>query len=387
MKRKYPFAAAVLFAACCLLSNLRITAQSMKMDSGDSYYLFIGTYSPADSNGIFVYRVDRATGHAAFVSAVSGIENPSFLTLSPDHRFLYAVSETHGGQGGHVYAYSFDAATGSLHYLNRQLSGGDDPCNIITDRSGKWLFVANYSSGSLSVLPVEKDGSAGAAVQTIHHHGRGIKPQQESAHVHCIVQAPGGQDFFVTDLGMDKVFTYRLDERTGTLSAGYPPYTSVLPGSGPRILDFSPDGRHLYLIHELGGEITVFDRQPGKLHIIQTLSNLPEDYHGRIWAADIHLSPDGRFLYASDRDDLNDIVVYSVDPVTGKLAFLSRTSAEGKTPRNFALTPDGAFVLAGHQHGEDITVFKRDAHTGALAFTGERIPIAHAVCLKLIPAK
>jgi 6-phosphogluconolactonase len=379
--------AAVLLAAFCLLYNLRSTAQSMKMDSGDSYYLFIGTYSPADSSGIFVYRFDRASGRAVFVSAVSGIENPSFLTLSPDHRFLYAVSETHGGQGGQVYAYSFDAAKGSLHYLDRQLSGGDDPCNIITDRSGKWLLVANYSSGSLSVLPVEKDGSAGKAVQTIHHHGHGIKPQQQSAHVHCIVQAPGGRDFFVSDLGMDRVFTYELDESTGTLSAGYPPYTAVLAGSGPRILDFSPDGRRLYLIQELGGEITVFDHQPGKLHIVQTLSNLPENYHGRIWAADIHFSPDGRFLYASNRDELNDIVVYSVDPVTGKLAFLSRSPAEGKTPRNFALTPDGAFVLVGHQHGDDIAVFKRNAQSGALTPTRERIPVAHAVCLKLIPAK
>lgn len=386
MKKEARCMAVLFWTVCCLL-NLRSTAQTIKMDSADSYYLFIGTYAPADSNGIFVYRVDRNTGRASFVSAVSGIENPSFLTLSPDHRFLYAVSETHGGQGGHVYAYAFDAAQGKLHYLDKQLSGGDDPCNIITDRSGKWVLVANYSSGSLSVLPVRGDGSVGKAVQTIHHHGHGIKPQQESAHVHCIIQAPGGRDFFVTDLGMDKVFTYELDEDKGILSAGYPPYTSVLPGSGPRILDFSPDGSHLYLIQELGGEITVFEYQPGRLHIIQTISNLPEDYHGRIWAADIHFSPDGRFLYAANRDDLNDIVVYSVDPVTGKLAFISRTSTEGKTARNFALTPDGSFVLVGHQFGDQITVFKRDAHTGTLTLTDARINVPHAVCLKLIPAE
>lgn len=355
------------------------------MQSSHQYYLFIGTYSPADSNGIMVYRFDTGTGEASFVSAVSGIENPSFLTLSPDYRFLYAVSEMHGEAGGEVYAYAFDGQTGKLRFINKQLSNGKDPCNLVTDKTGKWLFVANYSSGNFSEFPIEQDGSIGKLKQTIQHHGRGIHlPQQSEAHVHCVIPAPNNRDIFVTDLGLDKVFTYELDAANGKLKAGDPPFTTVLPGSGPRILKFSPDGKFLYLIHEIGGDITVFSYTPGKLKIIQTLSDIPEIFHGRIWAADIHFSPDGKFLYASNRDDLNDIVTYSVNKTTGKLTFKNRIPSGEKTPRYFTLTPDGTFLLAGHKNGADITIFERNNESGLLANTGKRIHVPHTVCMKMI---
>src|SRR5690606_17850802 len=159
------------------------------------YYLFIGTYAPADSESIFVYRFDAETGEAVLISGVSGIENPSFLTLSPDHRFLYAVSDTHGKEGGEVYAYALDKKSGKLRFINKQQSNGKDPCNLVLDKTGKWLFVANYSSGNFSVLPVEADGAIGAPVQTIQHHGQGVHlPQQGAAHVHCVIPAPNNRD-------------------------------------------------------------------------------------------------------------------------------------------------------------------------------------------------
>lgn len=352
----------------------------------NEYYLFIGTYSPADSNSIFVYKFNSDSGKATFISAVSDIENPSFLTISPDHKNVYAVSETH--KNGKVNAYSFDADKGHLTYINQQLSGGDDPCNIITDTSGKWLFVANYSSGSLSVLPIETDGSVGKVHQNIAHQGHGINPdRQAEAHVHCAVMAPNNKDLFVTDLGMDQVFTYSFNEKTGHLSLGNPPIKDVTPGSGPRLMEFSPSGKYLYLIHEMSGQLTVFEYQSGKLIQVQRISNLPKNYHGKIWAADVHLSPDGKFLYATNRDDLNDIVTYRVSSQNGEITPIDRSPTGGKTPRNFTISPDGKYVLIGHKNGNEITIFKRNKKTGMLTLTLEHIPVAHVACLKMIPVE
>lgn len=385
MKKNITASAAGLLALGYGLAATPAAAQATAAAPAAGYYLIVGSYAPKESKGIYVFRFHPATGKADRVSTVSDIDNPTFLALSPDNNYLYAVSETKGGSGGGVCAYAFDRHTGSLRFLNKRLSEGDNPCNIITDASGKWVFVSNYTSGSLSVFPVEPDGSLGPIAQHIQHEGHSVTKQQSSAHVHCVMPAPGGRDVFVTDLGMDRVFTYELDARTGHLSPGNPPYTPVRAGSGPRHMIFSPDGRFMYLIQEIGGQVTVFRYTPGKLTQVQEVSNIPEGFQGRIWAADLHLSPDGRFLYAANRDDLNDIVTYRVDKATGKLTFVNRVPSGGKTPRNFALTPDGSFLLAGHKNGDEIAVFKRDARTGLLTATGGKIQVPHAVCLKFCP--
>lgn len=385
MNKRLTLPASGILALAYGLTGTQAGAQSLTSKTAQEYYLMMGTYAPSDSNGIFVYRFNAANGTSSLVSTVSGIENPSFITMGPDGRCLYAVSETHGGEGGQVYAYAFDRGTGKLRFLNKQLSGGDDPCNIITDPTGKWLFISNYTSGSLSVFPIEKDGSLGMRNQHIQHVGHSIKKQQQSAHVHCVIPSPGNRDVFVTDLGMDRVFTYELNQRTGQLTPGSPAYTAVAKGSGPRHMIFSPNGKFLYLISEIGGTISVFSYQPGKLTEVQTRSNIPEDFRGRIWAADIHISPDGRFLYASYRDDLNDIAVYGIDRKTGRLSFRERVKSGGKTPRNFAISPDGKYLLAGHQNSGAITEFKRNMKTGALTPTGTTIGVPHAVCLKMYP--
>src|SRR5690242_17177008 len=383
--RKPSFLNAVL-PAVVLMMGCRMAAFAQNTPMTSACYLFIGTYAPADSNGIFVYRFDTNTGKASRVSAIKGIENPSFLITSPDQRFVYAVSETHGEKGGSVYAYKFDPGNGRLHYLNSEPSGGKDPCYLTADQTGHWIMVGNYSSGSLSVLPVKEQGTLGKAVQTIRHHGHSIdKERQAEPHVHCIMLAPNNHDVFVTDLGTDKIMTYLLNEEDGHLSAGKPPYTQVMPGSGPRHLAFHPNGKNVYLIQEMGGKITVFNYEPGKLSAIQTISTLPDGYQGRIWASAIHISPDGKFLYASNRDDLNDIVTYAIDPKNGQLTYKGRQATGGKTARDFVISPDGKYVLAGHQNDDKITIFKRDADTGLLTPTNEEIHVPHAVCLKMIP--
>lgn len=372
----------LLGAAALLAAGVMVAAGSSRPP--EDYFLIIGTYAPADSNGIWVYRFSSATGRATLVSAVGGIENPSFVLPSADHRLVFAVSETHNG-GGQVYAYRF--SQGRLQFLNRVPSGGDDPCNLALDASGRWLFTANYSGGSFACFPVGADGSLGQAALLRRHQGHGVDPKrQDKPHVHCVLPAPDQHTLFVTDLGLDRIYGYRFDAAKGQLSPADPPYTAVAPGSGPRHLAFSPDGRFLYLTHEMGGQLSAFACQGERLTPLQSLSMLPENFHGKVWAADLHLSPDGRFLYASNRDDLNDIVIYRRDPSSGRLTLAGRTSSGGHNPRHFAITPDGRYLLAAHQDGGGIVIFRRDAASGALQDSGERIPVPHAVCVQVIPA-
>lgn len=363
----------------------------MSVTSGDAFaqghhYLIVGTYAPANENSLFVYKFNDATGEAQKVSEVSNTENPSFFCLSADHRFLYAVSETHGGEGGHVTAYHFDKKTGQLKKLNEVLSKGDDPCYIHLDKTGRWLFVANYSSGSLAVFPVEKNGEVGKASQVIEHHGHSIHlPQQGEAHVHCTLPSPDNKYLLVADLGMDKIFTYDFNDKTGHLKPANPPYVEVTAGTGPRHLLFSENAEYVYAIHELGDRITVFKNDHGKLSEEQTISTAPPGFKQRNWAAEIQFSPDGKFLYAANRDPLNDIVVYKVDEKNGKLTYLNRYSTGGKTLRYFMLSPNGKFVLIGQRNGPDILMYQRDAETGLLKLLEQKIPVNDAVCMAMIP--
>lgn len=352
-----------------------------------SFDLVVGTYGSADSAGIFVYRFDGRSGRMRALDSVSGIENPSFVTLSPDHRFVYAVSETHQGKGGQVFAYRFEAKTGHLSYLNRRYSDGTDPCHISTDKTGHWLFVANYSSGSLSEYPIRRDGSIGPMSQHIQHHGHGPhKLRQASAHVHCVLVSPGNRHLLVADLGMDRLFCYDFNARSGRLSDGHPAYARVKAGNGPRHLVFSSDGSRVYLIQEIAGRINVFARKGDSLRTLQSLPTYPKDFRGRIWAAELMLAPDGRHLYAANRDDLNDLVVYRVLPGTGTLREQSRIASGGHTPRNFTLSPDGRYLLVGHQNGDWIREFRIRNPDGSLHPSGIALYRPHAVCLQMIPA-
>lgn len=352
------------------------------MQDNNTFYLFIGTYHRAEDKSIFVYRFNTETGKAVFLDAVSGILNPSFLTLSADH--VYAVSEAGTGQNGHVFAYHFDRQQEKLSFVNKTSSKGHDPCNLITDGHHKALIVTNYSSGSLARLPINSDGSVAPVSQLIRHEGHSINPERQAQpHVHSVTLTPDKTYIFSADLGLDKVFSYQIDRSGSRLIPAQPPYARAIPGSGPRIVEFSPDGKYLYLIHEMGGQITVFSHHSGTLKEVQVLSNLPEGYTGKIWGADIHVSPDGNFVYATNRDDLNDIVTYKRDSQSGKLTCIDRQPTGGKTPRNFVISPDGRYVLAGHRNSSFISVFKRNMENGRLVITDERLPVPYAVCLKM----
>lgn len=367
----------ILFIGLLCLINVLTFGQT-------NYYLYIGTYTRQTSEGIYIYQFNTKTGDFTPVSIVKGVTNPSFLAISPDQRFLYAVG---GNKGDSARAFSIDKQSHHLTLLNAQsLQGGLGATHLAVDKTGKWVIVGNYGSGSLTVLPVKNDGSLGETTQTIQHEGHSIHPErQKKPFVHSVNIAPNNKDVFAPDLGIDKVMSYTLNAQTGQLTVPNPPFTATTAGSGPRHFTFHPNGKFAYVINELDATITGFNYKNGALETIETVNNLPNDYTGRKWAADIHISPDGKFLYGSNRAEHESLSIFKIDKKTGKLTLVGHQPVNGKTPRNFAIDPTGHFILVANQDSDNITIFKRNKKTGKLTATGKEIKVSMPVCLKFIP--
>ncbi len=354
--------------------------------SAQSYYLFIGTYTNSGSKGVYVYRFDAATGKAEAVSSTEDVANPSYLAVSPDKKFLYAVNETGGAKPGSVSAFSFDQKTGKLAFINKQPSGGDGPCYITVSKNNKWALVANYSGGSLAALPIDANGALKPYSQLIQHTGKGADAQrQDKPHVHSTILSPQQDYLFSPDLGLDKVYTYTFKPSADKpLQEVQPPFTEAVPKSGPRHFTFHPNERFAYLIEELSGNVIAYNYKKGTLTLLQSIAAHPADFKGNIGSADIHISPDGKFLYASNRGDENTLAIFSIDPKTGKLEPKGYQSTLGKAPRNFIIDPTGNYLLVANQQTDNIVIFKRDKETGLLTETGEQIKISLPVCLQLM---
>jgi 6-phosphogluconolactonase len=356
--------------------------------NSEESYLLLGTYTSGKSEGIYVYTFNKNTGEFKYVSTAKGISNPSFLAISPDEKYVYAVNEdgTKNNSGGAVTAFSFNKQTGSLTELNKQPSGGDHPCYITVDKTGKWVAVGNYSSGTVSVLPVNKDGSLNAASAHIQHEGSGVNSdRQEGPHVHATVFSKDNNFLFVPDLGLDKIMVYSFNSKSGQLTPAAVPHVEVEAGAGPRHFDFAPNNRYAYLMEELTGSISAYRyKGKGQLELIQNISALPPDFIGAIGSADIHVSPDGKFLYASNRGESNTIAIFSINQQTGELVSTGHQPVLGKTPRNFNFDPSGNFLLAANQNSDEVVIFKRDKQTGLLSDTGKRIEVGKPVCIKWI---
>ncbi len=359
---------------------------SIMGQSSDSFYLFVGTYTSGESEGIYVYEFDAVTGDAQYVSKASGVENPSYLAISPNDKYIYAVNETGGENGGSVSAFSFDKAEGALTFLNKKSSKGGHPCYVSVDQTGRWAFAGNYSGGSLSMLPITGDGNLQEAEAYFEHSGSSVNEnRQERPHVHCTYVAPGNEHVLVADLGTDQVKSYRFNASKGELDPLEAGTYEAAPGSGPRHITFHPDGNFAYLINELNGTIEVFTFEAGKLNKIQQISTLPENYEGAVSGADIHLSPDGKFLYASNREDLNNIVIYSVNQENGQLSYIGEQGSGGIHPRNFMIDATGQYLLVANRNTDNVVVFKRDKESGLLTKTGNELEISMPVCLKMMP--
>lgn len=351
-----------------------------------SYYMFVGTYTDAGSKGIYVYRFNTATGKAEWVSNTEGLVNPSYVAIAPDKKHIYAVTETARNNSGSVSAFSFDKSTGQLTFINKQPSGGDNPCYVAVSKNNKWVTVGNYSGGSLSVFPVNPDGSLKPLAQSIQHTGKSINDKrQEKAHVHATVFSPDQDYLFTPDLGMDKVMVYTFNAALQKpLEPAQPSHVASEPGSGPRHFTFHPNNKFAYLIEELSGTVVAYEYNKGKLDFIQRISTHPADFKGAIGSADIHISPDGKYLYASNRGDENSIAVFSIDVSTGKLVSRGYQSTLGVTPRNFTIDPSGNYLLVANQKTDNIVIFKRNQQTGLLHETGEQIKVPTPVCLQMM---
>ncbi|HEA22955.1 hypothetical protein LCGC14_1480310 [marine sediment metagenome] len=355
--------------------------------TSEEFNLLIGTYTePGKSEGIYVYKFNGDTGEYSYRAEATGIKNPSYLTVSKDGKRVYAVSEVGGGEGS-VIAFSFDPVSGKLDFLNRASSGGDGPCYVSVDDKNKFVFVANYGGGSLSAVPVNADGSVGSDIQSIQYEGSSILKNQERPHVHSTVLSPDNKYLYVADLGTDKLNIYNVDFTTSSpLTPEDPPFVKIEAGNGPRHFTFHPNGKFAYLIQEMTGNVTVFNYHDGKLLPKQSVTLSPQGYKGRIDAADIHISPDGNFLYGSLRGDIDEIVIYAINK-KGELTYSGRQSSLGKNPRNFAIDPTGNFLLVGNGGSDEIVIFKRNKQTGLLIPTGNTIKVNSPVCLKFVPLK
>lgn len=355
-----------------------------------------GTYTNTKSKGIYAWRMDAATGSTSTLGLVAETPNPTFIEIAPNHHFLYAANEVDSFQGkpaGSVSAFSIEAATGKLTFLNQQSSGGPGPCHLTMDREGKCVLVANYNGGSIECLPVQSEGRLGPPTAFIQHSGRSISPQrQERPHAHCMTLDAADRFVFVCDLGLDRIMSYRFDAGKGTSVPNRPAFTATKPGAGPRHLVFAPNGRQAYVINEINSTITLYeyDSTNGVLTEFQTVSLLPQGFTGANTAAEIAVHPSGKFLYGSNRGD-DSIAVFGIDQpgpggtANGALTFLQRVSTQGKTPRNFAIDRFGKLLFAANQNSGSIVIFNMDAATGRLSLSGQVLEAPSPVCVKFVP--
>lgn len=372
-KHIYPIATLLLLF---LFQTVQMNAQ------GGKEIIYAGTFS---EEGLIVLELNRDNHSFSEIQRISDIQSPNFQALHPNHGFLYSVSSqgvSDDDNYGSVAAYNIDANTGKLTFLNIRSAEGMGPCHISIDPLGRYAYVSNYSSGNISVFPILEDGSLGEVVDIVNHEGNSVHSRQERPHMHSIIPSKDGRFIYASDLGIDKVKIYRVDGETGKLTPAETSFVENVPGSGPRHFIIHPTGDFAYSVEELSSTIAAFtvDSSSGALDQFQRVDMLPADFEGNNTAADIHISPDGRFLYASNRGH-DSLVIYSIHQTTGRLNLAGREPTRGGHPRNFAIDKIGEFVFVANRDDDNIVLFARDHETGHLTYTGTEVNVPRAVCV------
>ena len=390
-----PFAILALSAAPLLF--FATAAPTQKRTPDKPYLVYVGTYTnKTTSKGIYAYLFDPVIGKLNALGVAAESEDPSFLAVHPNSKYLYAVNEIDhfGGQkSGAVSSFAIDSKSGKLALLNQASTQGAGPCYISLDKTGKFVLVANYDGGSIAVFPIREDGSLASASAFVQHSGSSVdKERQEGPHAHWIGTSPDNRFALAADLGLDEILIYRFNSAKGTLAPDAPPFAKLNPGAGPRHLAFHPNGKFAYVLTEMGSSVAAFAYKAGKgslspLQTVSTLSILRKDYSGVKEAAEIAVHPNGKFLYASNRAGIDSISTFSIDPVKGTLKLKDEFPTMGKTPRNFAIDPTGKFLLAANQESNNIVIFRIDSTTGALSPTGEIAEVPAPVCITFVAAK
>ena len=349
--------------------------------AGKPYWVFFGPYTRETSKGIYRSRFDAATGELSDAELAAEIENPSFLTIHPNGKYLYAVSELSEGT---VTGFTLDAATGALAKINTQPTQGGAPCDLEVDQTGKMLVVANYSGGSTIAYQVGDDGSLSAPSDFHQHVGSSVHPRQKGPHAHSVDFSADNRFVIVSDLGLDKVLVYEADTAAGKLKAAGA--ATLPPGSGPRHFAFHPSNKYAFALGEIASTVTSFRYDPATagMELIQTISTLPEDFAGDNSTAEIQVHPSGKFLYASNRGH-HSLALITIDEATGAIERKANYPTLGETPRNFNIAPGGEYLLAANQGTANVVVFKLSPATGELAATGRQVTVSMPVCIVYHP--
>ncbi|WP_423127281.1 lactonase family protein [Gaoshiqia sp. Z1-71] len=354
--------------------------------SKKEYLLYVGTYSVENSEGIYGYHYEPLSGKLTLKNTMPNKSNPSFLEISPDGRYLYAVSEIHDFDqldSGSVTAYRI-GESGELVKINQEATLGNHPCHVAVSPDGKTVVASNYTSGSLSIYDVRNDGGLNPVKQLIRHTGSGPdSARQKGPHAHSALFTYDGSTLISADLGTDRIDLYELaGDGRSYVPAGQGP-VSMAPGAGPRHFDFSPDGRFIYVMNEMASTVTVLHKDADHYHEIQTVSSLPLNYSEASYGADLHVSNDGRFVYCSNRGH-NSIAVFKREQESGTIELIQHEEVQGNWPRNFVLSPDGDFLLVANQRSHNISLFAINHDTGMLSFTGKLTEVPSPVCLKFL---
>lgn len=349
--------------------------------------ILISSFAPGEKGAIGAYSFDPKTGALKLQERNAGVEHPFFMAVSPDQKFLYAIhAKEFGQEPEQVAAYALEGRTGKLKLLNRQSTRGTASCSLAVDATGKTLLVANYNTGNIASLPVKTDGSLGEAASFIQHAGSSVDPErQKGPYAHCIVASPDNRFALVADLGIDQVLVYRLDAAAAKLTPHDPPFARSPAGAGPRHLTFHPNGKRVYVINELKNSVTFFDydAKAGKLTERQTISTLPDDFTGTSYCADLKITPNGKFLYGTNRGH-DSVAAYRIAD-DGKLSLIEIEPSLGKGPQNLAILPGGEVLLCANMPGDNVAAFTIDQDSGALQPLGTPTSVVGPSCIMVLP--
>lgn len=368
-----------------LLTFLTVAVSLMSYAKSEQLFLIAGSYAAASSEGIKVFMFNQENGHFKYISGIKGVENPSYLTVNRNGTRVYAVGENDKSTST-ANAFRFNKANGTLTFLNQQPTQGAAPCNITLSPQQDYALTANYTGGSITLFPLTSEGTLQKG-QVISFSGKGpFAGRQDQSHLHCVMFTPDNKLLLANDLGTDKIHVFPLNtkHKTGsttpllTTTAAYD--LSLKPGSGPRHICFAPNGHFAYLITELSGEVVTISYRDGRLSPVQYIKADSLNAHG---SADIHISPDGKFVYASNRLKGDGLAVFKVSPVDGKLTRVGYQTT-GVHPRNFIISPNGRFVLVACRDTNNVIIYERDSVTGLLKDTGQTIQMTKPVCLKFV---
>lgn len=351
------------------------------MTSNTKFIGYIGTYTNGESKGIYSFEFDSKKAKIENVKLAAQLENPTYLNISKDKKYLYSVIKK--GEAGGVAAFTIDSTTNQLKPLNSQMAAGSPPCHVSMDSKNRYLFSANYHKGTVDSYLLKKEtGLISEPVSIIKHEGSGPDPRQEKPHTHYAGVTPNEQFLVVVELGADLVLTYKVSENGELTEVSR---LTTRPGSGPRHLVFHQNGKFAYVMTEFSSEVLAlsFNRENGSFTQIQAISTLPDDFSENNQGSAIHISSDGKFVYAGNRGH-NSIAVYSVNSDNGELQFVERVSTEGDWPRDFVMDPTEAFIIASNQNSSNLVIYSRDAESGKLTLLQSDINVPNPVCVKFL---